>query len=209
MHARRLTTLLVTLAALALPAVAGAAKTANVGVRDFDYLPSYLRVDPGDTVNWNVLPGQNHTITTQRGRAPVPFDSGEKEPGQSFSFLFADPGRYDYFCTIHPTLQKGVVQVGPDMVAPALRRFRVAVGETRFRAGFRLSEEARVKAVVKRNGRVTRTVRTKLLGPGARSLLVPAGLQRLGDYRLTVTATDREGNVSKPSRYRYVVGRQD
>jgi len=200
MRARQLLVLMVAVAALAAPAGAGAAKSVNVGVRDFEYLPGFVRVDPGDTVTWNVRPGQSHTMTTRRGGAPVAFDSGEKDPGQSFSFLFSTPGRYDYFCTIHPTLQSGIVQVGPDTVDPVVRGAKARRGSRSVRVSFRLSEVARVKAVVKRSGKAVKTIATKLLGKGSGSVVYKPRKLAPGSYRVVLTATDREGNASKAVR---------
>jgi len=204
MRARQLIAPLVALVALAAPTSAGAAKNVDVGVRDLEYLPDYVRVDPGDTVTWEVRPGQSHTITARRGQ-PAPFDSGVKDPGQSFSFLFSTPGRYNYFCTIHPTLQSGVVQVGPDTMRPVIRAPRVTRGTKSVRVSFRLSEDARVKAVFERSGKVVKTIKTKLLKRGSRSVVYKPAALAPGAYRVALTGADREGNTSKPARLSFTV----
>ena len=198
-RARHLIAPLVALVALAAPTSAGAAKNVDVGVRDFEYLPDYVRVDPGDTVTWEVRPGQSHTITARRGQ-PAPFDSGVKDPGQSFSFLFSTPGRYNYFCTIHPTLQSGIVQVGPDTVRPVLRTSGAKRGTRSVRVSFRLSEEARVKAVFKRDGRAVKTISTRLLRKGPGSVVYKPRKLIPGSYKVVLTAADREGNASTAAR---------
>ncbi len=70
-----------------------------------------MKVNPGEAVNWRVADGSPHTMTSERG-APAAFDSDEKMPGETYSFSFTLPGRYEYMCLIHPGLMNGVVQVG-------------------------------------------------------------------------------------------------
>jgi len=132
-----------TVAALLLGlAVPASAADREIRAGDFFYAPGYVRVDPGDTVTWRIEDGAPHDITARR-RAPAAFESGTKAPGETFAFTFTEPGRYVYVCTLHPNLgQRGVVQVGPDTVAPAISRPRTRRGRTAVRVSFRLSEDA-------------------------------------------------------------------
>jgi plastocyanin len=51
----------------------------------------------GDTVNWTTCATVAHTSTSNSGL----WDSGNLNPGQSFSFQFTTPGTFPYFCRLH------------------------------------------------------------------------------------------------------------
>lgn len=91
-----------------------------VEVRDHYFDPPGLSVQPGDRVVWVLkedAQGDGHTVTAYHPsqdrplRIPAgasPFSSGLlRRIGQSYSYLFAVPGVYDYFCTLHE--QQGMV----------------------------------------------------------------------------------------------------
>jgi hypothetical protein len=72
----------------------------------------------GDTVRWEYpSSGQLIHTTTECGAdcdAPTPtplWDSGTLYPGDSFEFTFTEPGEYLYYCTFHPTTQRGLIRV--------------------------------------------------------------------------------------------------
>ena len=193
-------------AALLLPlAVAPAAGAANrdVEVRDFAFRADYVRVDPGDTVTWRFVNGPHSA--TSRGSAPAAFDSDIRDSGATYSFAFQQPGRYDYRCTVHPTLMSGVVQVGPDLVRPKLSRVRAKVGARAVRLGYRLSEDAKVVAKIARGGRTVKTIRSSRFRDGTQSVTYRAARLVPGRYRATLTARDREGNAAKPARVSFTV----
>jgi plastocyanin len=190
-------------AALGAAADADAAATAEIRIRDFAFGPVYSRVEPGDSVRW-LQTGSLHTVTSRAGSAER-FDSGPLPTGEQFLRAFPAAGRYPYHCTIHPEM-RGVVQVGPDTVAPALTRVEPKLGAKALKLSFRLSEGARVSATIiasSRPRRVLRRAKERQLEDGARSLrMAVAGLDP-GRYRVRVRAIDRESNtaaIAKPFR---------
>lgn len=187
---------------LLLTTPAGAADT-TVTSGDFFQRPYRAKVDPGDTVTWRIT-GSGHTVTSRRD-APAAFDSGTKGDGETFAFTFSVAGRYAYVCEIHPGLMNGVVQVGPDTVDPVLSRVKARRGKRSVRVSFRLSEEARVKATLRRGGKRVKTVRTKVLRQGSRSVLFKPKALAPGAYRATLEATDLEGNAAKRVSKRFTV----
>jgi amicyanin len=84
-----------------------AVETVSVQVVDFAYAPATLTVQVGDTVTWSNQDAVDHTVTT-RPDAPAAFD-GPLPPGGSYSFTFAQPGTYDYYCIPHPTMEGSIV----------------------------------------------------------------------------------------------------
>jgi plastocyanin len=186
--------------ALAVAAPAASAATADVRIRDFAFGPSYARVEPGDSVRW-MQTGSFHTVTSRAG-SPERFDSGQLGTGEEFLHAFPNAGRYPYQCTIHPEM-RGVVQVGPDVTAPALTRLKAALGRTALRVSFRLSEGAEVSATIAsiaKPRQVLRRKKARQLQDGARSLSMAVGGLEPGRYRVRVRAVDREGNVGTGSK---------
>ena len=87
--------LAVAVLAVAWPAHAGETSR-PVTIADKQFQPQRLVALAGDTVTWTNEDGVTHTVTADDDA----FDSGV-DPGASFSFTFAKPGRYPYICTIH------------------------------------------------------------------------------------------------------------
>jgi plastocyanin len=92
--------------ALILIAAAPAPEPAKVTIGNFTFGPAALVVRPGTTVTW--LNGDDipHTVVAADKKA---FRSKVLDSGDSFSFTFAQPGTYPYFCSIHPHMTGKVV----------------------------------------------------------------------------------------------------
>lgn len=102
--------LIAALAALALPGAAAAATrgTPVVAINDFKYGPATVTIAAGQTVRFVNHDGEAHTVTATGGG----FDSGGLDTGDSWTYRFSKPGRYAYFCTLHPWM-KGTIIVTP------------------------------------------------------------------------------------------------
>ena len=108
MRVRRSLLLSPALACALLPATAHAADRA-VAIAGFEYEPSPLTVQVGDTVTWKNESFLTHTATAEGGS----FDSGTLRGGESFSFKFTAPGDFKYACTIHKQMHGEVIVKGP------------------------------------------------------------------------------------------------
>lgn len=73
------------------------AAAASVRAIDDEFVPATLGIDPGETVTWRNDGEHVHTVTSDDGL----FDSGVFESAATFSFTFAEPGTYPYFCQVH------------------------------------------------------------------------------------------------------------
>lgn len=66
------------------------------------FSPANLTINVGDTVVWTNSGTMIHTSTSGTDCAPDgTWDSGNLNPGESFSYEFTDEGSFDYFCIPH------------------------------------------------------------------------------------------------------------
>jgi plastocyanin len=195
--ARRLVLLLAVL--LGTPASAYAAN-ADVAVRDDFFDPSTVQIQPGDTVTWRWSGLNQHNVSSDPNQSED-FHSEFMIIG-SFSHTFSQPGRFTYFCEVHPTNMRGAVEVGsapfPDTTLPRLSRLRARTRGSAVRLSFRLSEEARVKVSLRGPSRRSAT---RSLSRGSRS--VRFRRLREGRYRATLRPTDTAGNRGRAVTKRF------
>lgn len=86
---------------------AGEPGAATVDIRDFAFAPGELRVKAGTTVVWHNHDSAPHTV---RSVGPArTLDSPVMTAGMEFRFTFNEPGRYDYYCTVHPAMRASVI----------------------------------------------------------------------------------------------------
>lgn len=79
---------------------------ANIDIVDFNFNPANISLNRGTTVIWANRGHVPHTVTSTTNL----FDSGILMPGGQFSFTFANPGIYPYFCKLHPTM-RGQIEI--------------------------------------------------------------------------------------------------
>jgi plastocyanin len=76
-----------------------------VEIQNFAFNPGTVEIPAGTVVTWTNLDTTAHTVTAQDGS----FNSGNLNPGQTFSFTFDTPGTYVYNCAYHPNMQATIV----------------------------------------------------------------------------------------------------
>lgn len=72
----------------------------TIEVKDFSFHPAALTVRAGTRVTWVNRDEEPHTIVS----TDKIFASNALDTTDQFSFTFSKPGRYEYFCTIHPRM---------------------------------------------------------------------------------------------------------
>lgn len=82
--------------------------TQAVEITRMAFSPGGMTVKPGTTVTWTNRDQVPHTVTS-RDKGGVLSSQG-LDTGDSYSYTFADPGDYAYFCAVHPFMT-GVVHV--------------------------------------------------------------------------------------------------
>ena len=84
-----------------------AAGAGKVNISQMRFRPATIEVKAGETVTWrNDSGGMPHTVNTRGKRGPR---SGTLGSGQMFSHTFDEPGTYEYYCALHPSMTGTVV----------------------------------------------------------------------------------------------------
>jgi plastocyanin len=86
-------------------AVAAAPRAAHtVIIEAVKYEPAEVTVKRGEAVLWVNKDPFPHTVTAKGA-----FDSHDIAAGKSWRYTPRKPGRYDYVCTLHPTMKGTLV----------------------------------------------------------------------------------------------------
>jgi plastocyanin len=78
---------------------------AAVQIANFTFKNPVVTVKPGTTVTWTNADDIPHTVVSKDGL----FRSKVLDSGDRFSFTFAKPGQFGYFCSIHPHMTGMVI----------------------------------------------------------------------------------------------------
>jgi plastocyanin len=78
----------------------------QVYIQNYAYNPTPLTVTAGTTVTWTNKDNMAHTVTSDAGT----FDSGDIQPGSTYTYTFDSKGTFTYHCTVHPYMH-GTVTV--------------------------------------------------------------------------------------------------
>jgi plastocyanin len=82
-----------------------AAQNADVAIDNFSFGPQNLTVRVGTTVTWTNRDDIPHTVVSTDGV----FKSKVRDTDEKFSYTFAKPGTYPYFCSVHPKMTGTIV----------------------------------------------------------------------------------------------------
>jgi plastocyanin len=85
------------------------AAEAKVTIDNFVFGPQRLTVKAGTTVTWTNQDDIPHAVVSSTGL----FKSRVLDTDQSYSFTFATPGTFPYFCSLHPHMTGTIVVEGP------------------------------------------------------------------------------------------------
>jgi plastocyanin len=86
-------------------AVAASPAPALVHIANFTFAQPAITVKPGSTVTWVNDDDIPHTVVA----VDKSFKSKVLDTGDRFSFTFAKPGQFAYFCSIHPHMTGKVI----------------------------------------------------------------------------------------------------
>lgn len=97
--------------ALGLAMAAAEALAANVAISNFQFNPSSLTINIGDSVTWLNQDTTTHTTTST---SPSGLWNASLAPGASFTQAFSKEGTYTYHCSIHPSMTGSIVVRSPE-----------------------------------------------------------------------------------------------
>ncbi len=104
-----------------VPGAGSSASAACVAAHNC-FSPNSLYIAPGTTVTWRNTDAVSHYVTSGRSTDATTgtvFDSGNLiKPQGTYQFTFANPGTYNYFCTVHPWMTGQVIVGQSDMPMP-------------------------------------------------------------------------------------------
>jgi amicyanin len=83
------------------------AEDATVNIDNFSFSPPQIKIAHGTKVTWANRDDIPHTVTG--AGEPRALKSSALDTGDTFSYVFAAPGTYHYFCSLHPHMQGTVV----------------------------------------------------------------------------------------------------
>ena len=92
-------------AAATLPAASARAPETEVKIDNFAFAPQRIVVKAGTTITWINADDAPHTVVSTTKL----FKSSALDTEDRFSFTFATPGTYEYFCSLHPHMTGTVV----------------------------------------------------------------------------------------------------
>lgn len=86
-------------------ALGAAPATQTIAIEGFMFRPAVVTVNQGDVVEWQNKDIVAHTATAKGAG----LDSGEIPANATFRFTATRKGRFDYICTLHPTMKGTLV----------------------------------------------------------------------------------------------------
>jgi plastocyanin len=79
----------------------------SVDISSSTFIPNIVEISKGTMVIWTNSDGFPHTVTSVSGA----FDSGNIDPGKTYSYTFNQAGPFEYKCANHANMVHGKVIV--------------------------------------------------------------------------------------------------
>jgi len=80
-----------------------------VGLESPFYMPNTFTVSAGETILFDNVDANYHTVTSGISEHDGIFDSGLLAAGDSYELTLDEPGTYDYFCALHVGMKGSVI----------------------------------------------------------------------------------------------------
>jgi amicyanin len=78
----------------------------SIDISNFQFSPSTITINVGQTVTWTNKDSTPHTVTSDSGSELASSSLGT---GQKYSHTFDTPGTYNYHCSPHPGMKAKVI----------------------------------------------------------------------------------------------------
>jgi len=92
--------------AAAVALLAASPQTTTVHIKNFQYVPQNVTIRAGERITFINDDDEAHTVSA----TDKTFDSGGLDTNQNWQHVFKTPGKFNYFCEMHPYM-KGTVTV--------------------------------------------------------------------------------------------------
>ncbi len=99
------------------PTVASNGETVDVIALDNSFRPETIEVTAGTAVRWENRGRNDHNVLPTDDSETWGAPTEEFLPGDEYTWVFSEPGTYDYYCSIHGTKDAGMI--GTVVVAAA------------------------------------------------------------------------------------------
>jgi len=76
-----------------------------INIKDFMFTPRKLMVPVGSKVTWINKDEEPHKVAQVNGA----FTSQPLDTDERFTYEFGTPGKYEYFCTVHPHMTGEII----------------------------------------------------------------------------------------------------
>ena len=97
--------------AAAAPQLKPTGPSVVVEIEDYRYVPATVTVKPGQPVRFVNRGAIAHDVQIDAGTAPAPYSSGRLPPGHRTVYVPRGDGEREYYCTLHPTIMSGRIDV--------------------------------------------------------------------------------------------------
>jgi len=97
----------VLLGAASLPATSSMRPSHTVAIKGFAFSPKTLTIAAGESVRFVNQDQEAHTVVADKGA----FNSGGLDTSDSWTVKLQKPGKYSYFCSLHPYMKGTIVVV--------------------------------------------------------------------------------------------------
>jgi plastocyanin len=87
------------------------AKIRKITVSNFQFSPSTMNAKVGDTILWVWQEGTHNTISLAIPRGAAPWNAQMNSTHKKFGYIVTKTGAYNYYCSIHASVMKGVINV--------------------------------------------------------------------------------------------------
>ena len=85
--------------------IAQETSAARVAIDNYTFKAPSTVITVGSSVTWKNLDDDPHTVTAVDGS----FDSKGLAQGDTFTYRFTKPGKYMYYCKVHPMMRGTVI----------------------------------------------------------------------------------------------------
>ena len=85
---------------------AGSSKNNQIEIKDFHFTPEVITVKSGEKITWINHDDEPHTVVSVEKQFKK---SSALDTDQEFTVTAGAPGKYSYFCSVHPKMTGTIV----------------------------------------------------------------------------------------------------